>query len=441
MTAFTGMVSALLCTLLAAVLMVAIHRYATNALSSEIRADGGRVVVTVEDQGGVTGPLAHHPRRNVQVVDSRGRVVQSTPALRGKPPMAAFVPDGQNIREEVVCGGVFGSGQCAIVVSQSVRRPEGRWTVYASSPTVPWWVSPWLAALVVGSAALLAVVITFLGNRIVTASLRPVKAIRNQLDAINASCPSRRVPVPPAHDEIHELAVSINHTLGRIDVAMTQQRHFASDASHDLRSPIAAMRAEVEDALLAPEETSVTTLGNTLLVSLKRLESIVSDLLTVARLDAGEAAALVSIDLGELAAEECRTRHQTTKIFTCDLEPGVMVLGDRMRLGRLITNLLDNAERHADSTITINVRHEHDERFPHGAAVLEVIDDGPGIDPDKRELVFQRFARLDAARSKDAGGSGLGLAIARQIAEARGGSLRIEDSDRGARFVLRLPRS
>ncbi|GIH23394.1 hypothetical protein Aph01nite_17040 [Acrocarpospora phusangensis] len=98
------------------------------------------------------------------------------------------------------------------------------------------------------------------------------------------------------------------------------------------------------------------------------------------------------------------------------------------------TNLLDNADRHAESTITLNVRGDP------GVAVLEVIDDGSGIDPEKRELVFQRFARLDAARAKDAGGTGLGLPIARQIAESSGGTLRIEDSERGARFVVRLPR-
>jgi signal transduction histidine kinase len=131
--------------------------------------------------------------------------------------------------------------------------------------------------------------------------------------------------------------------------------------------------------------------------------------------------------------------------FVCRLLPGVVVLGDRLRLGRLLTNLLDNAARHAETTIMVNVwRAECDEtdghRFPYGVAVLEVIDDGPGIEPDKRELVFQRFARLEAARAKDAKGTGLGLPIARQIAEAGGGTLRIENSDRGARFVLRLPR-
>ncbi|MFG1708522.1 sensor histidine kinase [Nonomuraea sp. M3C6] len=444
-TLFTGVVAALLSTLLAVVLMIAVHRFATGALTKEVRATGGRVAMKVEQGDKADFPLARRQSRNVQIVDHRGRIVASTAALRGKPRMAALTADGQNSRDAVVCGGVFGRGQCDIVVAQSAHRAEGNWTVYASSPVIPVWVQPWLATLVGGSAAVLAVAVTYLGYRIVSASLRPVSAIRRELDEINASCPGRRVPVPPGEDEIHELADSVNHTLARLDRAMTQQRHFACDASHDLRSPIAAMRAEVEDALLAPEETSVTTMGNTMLVSLDRLESIVSDLLMIAKLDAGTPCANNSIDLAGLVEQECRMRHQTTKRLICRLEPGVVVLGDRLRLGRLLTNLLDNADRHAESTIMVNVRHaacdERDGgRFPHGVAVLEVIDDGPGIEPDKRELVFRRFARLDAARNKDAGGTGLGLPIARQIAETGGGTLRIEDSDRGARFVLRLPR-
>ncbi len=107
--------------------------------------------------------------------------------------------------------------------------------------------------------------------------------------------------------------------------------------------------------------------------------------------------------------------------------------GDRTRLTRLLTNLLDNAERHAASVITVTVRREA------GTCVLEVLDDGAGIPAAQREIVFQRFARLDAARSRDAGGTGLGLPIARQIAETHGGTLTIEDSPPGARFVLRLP--
>jgi signal transduction histidine kinase len=297
---------------------------------------------------------------------------------------------------------------------------------------------------VAGATVLLAAAITLLGHRIVTVALRPVTAIRAELDRINETCPERRVPYPPGQDEIYYLADSVNLTLARLQAAMEQQRTFTSDASHELRSPIAAIRAEIEDALLAPEETSVPRLGNTLLSSVERLEVIVADLLTIARQDTGRLGEHEPINLSELVTTECARRPHPGKSFEYSLEPDVMVVGDRARLSQLLTNLIDNAERHASSTITFRVRHlpcqkRDAQRFPNGVAMLEVIDDGPGIDPNKRELVFQRFARLDTARDRDAGGTGLGLPIARQIAEAHGGTLQIEDSPQGTRFVLRLP--
>jgi signal transduction histidine kinase len=442
-TLFTAVTAVLLCSLVATVLMIAIHRYATGFLNQEILADGGRVAMQVE-RGKMVYPLAQRKSRYIQVVDSQGRVVASTPPLLGKPPMATFTPQGSRAANSVVCGGVFPDGECAIVIAQWAHRTGGNSVVYCASPVIPPWVDPRLAAVVGGGAVMLAGAITYLGRRIAVASLRPVIAIRAELDEINATCLGRRVPIPPSDDEIHDLADSVNHTLDRLQVAVEQQRQFASDASHDLRSPIAAMRAEVEDALLAPQETSVPKLGRTVLGGLERLQAIVHDLLIIARLDAGGPGARELIDLAELAAAECRMRHRMRNRCEFSLEPGVVVIGDRLRLGRLLTNLVDNAERHADSTITITVRHVPGDEcdghhFPYGIAVLEVIDDGQGIDPDKRELVFQRFTRLDAARSKDSGGTGLGLPIARQIAETSGGTLQIEDSPRGARFVLRLP--
>jgi signal transduction histidine kinase len=167
-------------------------------------------------------------------------------------------------------------------------------------------------------------------------------------------------------------------------------------------------------------------------------------LLTIARHQENVQGEREPIDLAELVTTECGRREGSGKSFQYALEPGVMVIGCRTRLTRLLSNLLDNAERHASHTIALHVRQtpcpKRDlQRFPHGVAILEVIDDGPGIDPDKRELVFQRFARLDTARGRHAGGTGLGLPMARQIAEAHGGFLRIEDSPQGARLVLRLP--
>jgi signal transduction histidine kinase len=442
-TLFTGVVAAVLCALLAIVLMIAIYRVVDAIVTEETRAAGGRVAVQLE-RGRLDYPLTGLLSRNIQVVDPQGRVVASTPKLQGKPVMATFDPGDKNSATCVVCGKAFPPDECDIVVAQWAHHAGGRWIVYSASPVVPPWVDPWLAGLVGGSAAALTAAITSLGRRNARASLRPVNAIRAELEKINAASAQRRVPVPPTDDEIHKMAESVNHTLSRLDTALRHQRQFLSNASHDLRSPIAAMRAELEDALLAPQETSVTTVVRALLGSLDRLQAIVQDLLTLERLDAGMPGARDRIDLAELVAAECGIRRKTTKKMERSLEPGAVVIGDQLQLARLVTNLLDNAERHAETMVTVTVRHElggqyGDQRSPHGAAVLEVIDDGPGIDPDRRELVFQRFARLDTARSRGAGGTGLGLAIARQIAEASGGTLRVEDSPCGARFVLRLP--
>ncbi|MEV7970329.1 HAMP domain-containing sensor histidine kinase [Sphaerisporangium sp. NPDC088356] len=443
LTLFAGVVAALLSTLLATVLMVAINRLATEYLTNEITAAGGRVASVVE-RGTPLNPLPHGLIQNIQIVDPRGKVVASTPGFRGKPPMASFRPtDSRNAKTSVVCDRVFPRDECDIVVAQSAYRDGQLHIVYSASPVVPYLVHPKLALVLFGGAVFLTAAVTYGSYRIVRGSLTPVDAIRSELDEINATCPGRRVPVPSGKDEIHDMAESVNHTLDRLQDAMERQRQFASDASHDLRSPITAMRAEVEDALMAPEVTNVTVLGGSLLSSLNRLQAIVSDLLMVARLDAGAPGARETVDLSALVDSELDRRHSTKKIKR-EIEPGVTVTGDRLRLTRLLTNLMDNAERHADSSVTVSVRREpgdreDDARPAPGVAVLEVQDDGAGIEPGKRGVVFQRFTRLDASRNKDAGGTGLGLPIARQIAETGGGTLTIEPSRRGARFVLRMP--
>ncbi|WP_432866868.1 sensor histidine kinase [Microbispora rosea] len=443
-TLFTGVTAAFLCALLALSIMMGVHHYASDDTAGEITAAGGRVAVQLE-RGELTYPLDVYKSRDLQVVDPSGTVVASTANMRGKPRMALFFPpDTRNSVTRTVCSGDFPTPGCHVVVAQWAHRSTGRWLVYSAAPEVPPWVDPWLAALVGVSAAALAAAITYLGYRDVRASLRPMDAIRAELDEINETCPGRRVPMPPADDEIRAMADSVNRTLSRLDSALQQvqsalrhQRQFVSNASHDLRTPIAAMRAEVEDGLLAPEETSVRQLGAVLLPSLDRLQAIVHDLLTLDRLEQGACGEQCRVDLAVLVAAELRNRRHEAKRLDCAIKPGVVVIGDRVRLARLLTNLLDNAERHARTMVTVSVRHEPGE--DHDTAVLEVSDDGPGIDRDKREMVFDRFTRVDTARSRNAGGAGLGLAIARQIAEAHGGSLRIEDSPVGARFVLRLP--
>jgi signal transduction histidine kinase len=369
----------------------------------------------------------------IQVLNAAGQVVASTPNLTGAPRVTNFTPSDSKTREDrKICGISQLHDRCMNVVALRSYQPDGNWIVYSIGSPVPWYVHPGLFAFIVGACLLTVLMSGFCSYRTVTGALVPVNAIRKELEEITATDIGRRVPVPPARDEIRLLAETINQTLDRLENAAEQQRRFASDASHDLRSPLTAMRAQVEEALHYPDDIDWKTKANAMIFSLDRLQAIVSDLLMLARLDSGVTAARERIDLGELVGEELDRRKRCVEV-TRKLEPGVMVIGDRLRLARLLTNLADNAERHATSRITVSVTERND------MAVLEVVDDGAGIASEQREVVFRRFTRLDAARNKDAGGTGLGLPIAREIAEAHGGSLKAEDSAQGARFVLRIP--
>ncbi|WP_262380103.1 sensor histidine kinase [Nonomuraea sp. PA05] len=375
----------------------------------------------------------------LQVVDPRGRPVAWSPAMAGAPRLTTQLPR-RNMANDFakLCDLPRFPGECKTVVALVAYQPEGEWVIYGIGPAVPWYVAPQVIAFQAAVTAALVALAWFGVSRVVARTLRPVSSITKRLAEISEGGGGMRVPVPETDDEIRALAETGNRTLERLEsaleqlqVAMERQRQFAADASHDLRSPITAMRAQIEDALLHPEDTDWPETGNEVLTSLDRLQAIVADLLTLSRLDAGAPDEREPLDLSELAAAE--TARPRSKQVVTTLQTGVTVNGDRLRLARLLTNLLDNAERHAESQIIVTVRRQGDE------AVLEVVDDGTGIAPEHRELVFQRFTRLDASRSRDAGGTGLGLPIAREIATAHLGTLTIEDSGTGARFVLRLP--
>jgi signal transduction histidine kinase len=370
------------------------------------------------------------PLDGAQVVDPAGRVVMASDNLAGKPRMSRLLPHQSDGRTAVACDLPALPMRCAVLAVHRVYRPDGIWLVYTAEELVPWYVEPAVPLFLLGLSLGL-VLVAYAGvSRVVDRTLAPVDRIRARLAEVTASRGDMRVPVPENDDEIRALAETANKTLERLQEAAEQQRRFSSDASHDLRSPITAMRTQLEEALLYPHDTDWPATGRALMDSLDRLQAIVTDLLTLARLDAGAPARHQPVDLAELVnAEAARPRTHRVAVT---LEPGVVVTGDPLQLARLLTNLVDNADRHAESTIILTVRKT-------ARAILEVLDDGAGIAPEKREVVFNRFARLDAARSRDAGGTGLGLPIAREIARAHNGTLSIEDSKTGARFVLRLP--
>ncbi|MGC0374831.1 sensor histidine kinase [Streptomyces sp. SAI-229] len=304
---------------------------------------------------------------------------------------------------------------------------RGRLTVHAGAPLAAEHsaVRTALTVMLIGFPLLLAVVgaVTWL---VTGRALRPVEDIRSEMAAITASEDlARRVPEPATHDEIARLARTTNETLAALEASVERQRRFVADASHELRSPIASLRTQLEVAAAHPGLLDLDgAVEDTV-----RLQHLAADLLLLARLDAGERPADARVDLSALAREEAAGRTGVT----VDAE-AAEVNGSRGQLARVLANLLDNARRHARERVTVTVRREGDR------AVLGVADDGEGVAEADRERIFERFVRLDAARSRDDGGAGLGLAIARDVAVRHGGTLTASAAPAGgALFELRLP--
>ncbi|MFE9853946.1 ATP-binding protein [Streptomyces sp. NPDC005780] len=265
-------------------------------------------------------------------------------------------------------------------------------------------------------------------------ALRPVEGIRREMAAITASEDlSRRVPEPGSHDEIARLARTTNETLTALEASVERQRRFVADASHELRSPIASLRTQLEVGAAHPELLDVTgAVADTV-----RLQALAADLLLLARLDAGERPGTALLELGALVREEVSQRTGDRIPVTVSVPEeagGLEVTGSRTQLARVVGNLLDNAERHARHAVAVAVRAEG------GGVVVEVTDDGDGVPEAERERIFERFVRLDDARTRDEGGAGLGLALARDVAVRHGGRLAVTSAgERGARFALWLP--
>src|SRR5690606_1543573 len=212
----------------------------------------------------------------------------------------------------------------------------------------------------------------------------------------------------------------------------TRRRRFISDASHELRTPVAGLRARIELALAAPDEGEPGETLRRSLHDIDRLHQVIDDLFVLARLDNGDAFGREALDLGALIETELGRRDAAVRTAV-KVERGLRVEVNPQGLCRVLLNLLADAERHARTRVEVEVSADGDE------AVVEVRDDGPGVPPAERERIFELFARLDSARSRADGGSGLGLPVARRIAIAHDGRLHVADHPHGARFVLRLP--
>ncbi|WP_205304981.1 HAMP domain-containing sensor histidine kinase [Nocardioides sp. 616] len=360
-----------------------------------------------------------------QVIDASGSVVRSSEPLERSLP----TEDTDEVR-------LPGAGPPYLVVA-GVARTQGREYVVAVAASLEG-VEESAEALVGPLLIGLPLLLLLVGGTtwvVATRALAPVERIRREVEQITGDRLDRRVPVPASRDEIHRLAQTMNSMLGRLESSRQRQQQFVADASHELRSPLASIRQTAEVAQTHPGALPEGELADAVLEDSLRMQRLVEQLLLLSRADEGAVVRThQEVDLDDLALTEARRVRRTgLDVDTTGVGAG-RVLGDRTSLGQVVRNLVENAARHAEKTLAVSVRESA------GAVELSVEDDGPGIAEADRERVFERFVRLDEARTRDAGGSGLGLAIVREIVTALGGSVQVDSSPLGgARFVVRLP--
>ncbi|MFC0549358.1 sensor histidine kinase [Planotetraspora thailandica] len=374
----------------------------------------------------------------LQLVDDQGRVTAANPAAAGKPPLSTVRPPADDRLLDLSVHPSWSDSRILVTVFR--LSPQASSTVWSGRPhfvyagvAQPSGLGDHLVEVGIGAAILLGSAAgawaTWL---LVGRTLRPVRAISDKMGEATARDLSLRVPTPPGNDEIAHLARNSNRYLERLEEAVSYQRRFASTASHELRSPVAALHTQLDEALLYPQEVDPRETIETALHTTERFQAILDDLLAYTRIIETRVSAGEPLNLPALLQEEISSLSFGRPILlkaTC--RP--TVLGARVQLAGVLRNLLTNAQRHAHSRVEVTVACAGEQ------AVVTVQDDGDGIAPEDRERVFEPFVRLAEGRRLDPGGGGLGLALCHEMVNAHHGSLTIEDSPKGARFVLRLP--
>ncbi|MFN8082032.1 MAG: HAMP domain-containing sensor histidine kinase [Kineosporiaceae bacterium] len=405
-------------------------------------------VATMVAEGRLPDPVPATGAQVVQVLDSSGRVLAAS-ATGDRLTALVTEPERSRLRAgEVITvpatrAALTGSLR-VVAVTTRVPGAADPVLVVAARPTGDIDLSRSVVRSLLGvllPAAL--VVMAVIAWRIIGAVLRPVEDLRAGAERIGAAegDGSARLVVPATRDEIAALATTLNGMLDRLAAARARQRAFVADAAHELRSPLANLRTQLEVADRLGEDGG---LAQELLPEVDRLSRLVEDLLILARAGDGAPARTRPVAVADLLAD-CAARYATARVPVRVTPTGtgtsagdLTALASPEDLLRVLTNLIDNAVRHATSEVVLAAERENP-TTGGAAVVLTVTDDGSGIPADQRERVFDRFARLDDARARDSGGTGLGLSIARALVRRGEGELTLEDAHPGLRAVVRLP--
>jgi signal transduction histidine kinase len=392
-----------------------------------------RAVAAMVSSDAIPNPLPVSGTQAVQVIDSSGAVVAAsvsadrlTPLLREAELTRALA--GERISIRGARAGLAGT-------MHAIAVPAGPASASASASASPSIIVAVpvndieQSQRVLRTTLLLAypplvVIMALIAWRVIGSALGPVEALRSGAARISGSDQDERLAVPQTADEIQALALTLNDMLDRLAAARGRQRAFVADAAHELRSPLTSMRTQLEVAQHLGEGGE---LAADLLADVARLSALVEDLLLLARAgsDTGRPPVREPVDVRALTVAVA-DRYAGARVPVSVLRGSPLYANvSSEELRRVLANLLDNAVRHAGSQVVIDVRAQG------GGVVLTVVDDGPGIPVDERERVFERFARLDDARDRDAGGTGLGLAIVKELLNRSGGSITLHNNPSG----------
>jgi signal transduction histidine kinase len=381
-------------------------------------------------------PSNRDPAAAAQVLTEDGRVLAATSTLSGQTaiyilPAGSSTPIRQKAADLVVDRDVVVYGRHATIGGRSVSIITGSTNTQLRqqvNATFTWLLSAGLPALL-----LLACATVWL---VVGRALRPVERIRRavtDITDISAAGLTRRVPEPGTNDEIGHLAQTMNAMLTRLEDSARRQRRFVADASHELRSPLTAIRTGLEVGLAHPDRASWPQIAERTVKQATRLEELINDLLLLAKTDAGNIPGKRQpVRLAPLLAEIRATTGEHATTIALDVPPDLTVTGNAADLSRAFRNVVDNAVHYAASRVRITAS------TADGTLRVDITDDGPGIPAAERQRVFDRFVRLDASREHTSGSTGLGLAIAKEIVTAHRGTITIDGPDEGGTVVTVL---
>jgi signal transduction histidine kinase len=417
--------------LLGGMLLMAVLHYALVQSLDRGARQSATDTAALLDANHLSDPIPTGGTQFIQVVDARGRVLKaSIGADRLRPVLHEDELARARAGQVVVVGGdrVGVEGNLRVAAARSL----GGDTVLVAAPdrdslrglgTVAHGLLVAYPLLLLGLSALAWWVVGW--------TLRPVEALRQGAEEISAAQVGR-LPVPDGDDELHRLAVTLNRMLDRLEAARTRQRAFVADAAHELRSPIASLRTQLDVAAHLREPPAPADLS----IEVDRLGRLVDDLLLLARADERDPnlRRREPVELGDVLRDAAAAHTGARVPVTVErTDRPQWTVGDPVALRRVVDNLVANAVRHARSTVRLAATRELDR------VVVTVTDDGPGIPEADRARVFDRFTRLDDARTRDDGGAGLGLAIVAELVRVHGGTVTLGDAAPGLRVAVTLP--